>query len=267
MHALVTRVHRVIDAAQAYLVNNTANAEQTFIAEVLTQLDTPSAVQDIKDAEWSHDKEAQKTKSNQYFGKLVPKGDIKSALMDFIAAANQIDKIKKALFYGRDYEPFTADKSDCYQNCYDLPLEIAGDKHRRANDFNDAVDILHAILGSCTESGEKAELLIAAMDGQPFDKVGYVEETGDGRWYDCIGLNAVGYNTRNCDMLNSVKLQRKRFKKAAFTTEEAINRDHAEERKTLESAVAANTSDQTEREQIMKTELERFGVGSVGQRG
>lgn len=166
--------------------------------------------------------EAQQTKSPQFHGNLVSRQIFTNRLIDVILACQNLDVMKKALFYGKA-NPALA--SNGY-TCDNLSLLNLGETQ-------DAIDIVHAIIGKATEAGELCEALVdAVIYNKPFDRTNFVEEIGDGQWYDAIGLNAIGSNFGAAQRINIDKL-RARFPDR-FTEYDAQNRDLAKERSILE---------------------------------
>lgn len=110
----------------------------------------------------------------------------------FVAAANALEKQKKALSYGKD-----------------IPLSKSANpvKHRD-------LQILHAKLGIAGEAGE-------VFDAETRDDV--KKEVGDLLWY--INLLLSRYDLTFSEVMagNVEKLQ-KRYKSGQFTREEALNR-------------------------------------------
>lgn len=195
----------------------------------------------VENATFNPERTAAETKSASYYGSLVPRSDLESALLRFIEAANALDAIKKAVFYGRSYQVQLRNiTGDELPDCVHLPQTVypGNETHGR--------DMIHAIIGAATESGELCELLFASMrNHQPLDHVGYAEEMGDQRWYHRIGLPVVGLTGHAVDQQNYAKLSAKaaargqhaRYKEG-FTSSEAINRDVAAERSALEARAA-----------------------------
>jgi hypothetical protein len=187
---------------------------------------------------------AAETKSSAFYGNLVPLDDLSLALAQFIEAGNKLDKMKKSLFYGRAYESFRTEMGYVEHplKCEDLPETVFPGFESQGR------DIIHAIIGKATEAVELCELLETSIQShQPVDQVGYVEEIGDSRWYDRIGLPAVGITCREADQGNYRKLSAKAAAQArtharyaeGFSEKEAIVRDIPAERAGLEATMQA----------------------------
>lgn len=170
--------------------------------------------------------EANVTASNNFHGDKVPLYHFQGVLNDAIKALEALDKIKKALFYGRDLVGLP-ERHDVVTGCQQLPFKIDSELQGRGE------LILHSIVGKATEVGEQLEQLFDVLfNGVFFDEVNFVEEIGDGQWYDAIGLRAVGVTFDECQRRNIAKL-RHRFPNA-FTEFDANNRDLFGERRILE---------------------------------
>lgn len=168
--------------------------------------------------------DALKTCSPNWYGEKVAKSHFVHVLNDCIRSANQLDKIKKTLFYGRD-------------NNLDPALGAAHIKHLPAmfpNATSDAViDIVHGIIGKFTEAGELLEALKKSLNsGELIDMVNLEEEIGDGFWYDAIILNRTA-GTFEEVQARIIKKLKARFPDK-FTDKNANERDLAAERAILE---------------------------------
>lgn len=97
----------------------------------------------------------------------------------------------------------------------------------------EAIDILHAILGIFTEGAEMADALKRHIFyGTTLDVVNLKEESGDLLWYIQLLLTALGVTLEEALDVNEAKL-RKRYG-SQFTEHAAVNRDLEIERKILE---------------------------------
>lgn len=94
--------------------------------------------------------------------------------------------------------------------------------------------VMHGAMGAVTEAAEVMDMLKKhVIYRKPFDPINLLEEVGDGQWYAAIMLHAVGFDFREAMERNADKL-RARFGDK-FTSERALQRDLAAERKTLEA--------------------------------
>ena len=168
--------------------------------------------------------DANKTKSDKFFGELVSASHVQAVVTGCIAYLQELDKIKKALYYGREFE-HPRDDGETVESTQ-MFAALGGNQ---AQD----IDVVHAIIGKATEAGELLEALKAAVDsGQPLDRTNLMEELGDGQWYDAVLAQALGFTFEEVQKINIDKLRSRYPEK--FTVEKAENRDLTSERKVLE---------------------------------
>ena len=175
--------------------------------------------------------EAHLTASPKFYGELVPLAHFYAVLSQAIDALNELDRVKKCLFYGRELGPPAegVETGEAYQNCNVLPDWISD----RPKDDEKARNIIHAIIGKATEAGKLLEALHAtAVKGEVFDVANAGEEIGDGFWYDALLARACGLTFDGIQRTNIAKL-RHRFPNA-FIEYDANNRDLFDERRILE---------------------------------
>ncbi len=175
--------------------------------------------------------EAHLTASPNFHGQTVPLAHLAAVLKEAIQALNKLDKIKKALFYGRELGEVAegVELGEVWQNCNGLPQWIADNPEHD----EDARNVIHGIIGKATEAGELLELLYAtAIEGKAFDVANAGEEIGDGFWYDALLAKACGLTFDGIQRTNIAKL-RARFPNR-FTEYDANNRDLFSERRILE---------------------------------
>jgi len=150
-------------------------------------------------------------------------GDVILPLRQTISAGQELDRCKKALFYGKDLPE--------YQLRYLTPGFAM-----HLEDANVPVDLFHGILGLITETAEIGEALSNALptinEPKRLDTVNLREEIGDCLWYLSVMAKALGTSLEECAQINTAKL-RKRFPDN-FTEDAAINRDLDGERAVLE---------------------------------
>jgi NTP pyrophosphatase (non-canonical NTP hydrolase) len=142
----------------------------------------------------------------------------------------QLDRIKKTIFYGRDflfsYDPGTVTIAN-------LPNEIPLCNSKKAE------YLIHAIIGVATEAGELLEALQAAILGKPFDEVNITEEQGDSFWYHAILANCSNTTFEEIQQINIAKLRARYPDK--FNAHDANNRDLEAERTILETKPVINS--------------------------
>jgi len=170
--------------------------------------------------------QAHVTASSSFYGERIPFEHMKKVLSDAIRALAELDKVKKALFYGK---PLGLPESE--DNCAGFPIWIAN--NCRDEDSERAANIIHGIIGAATETGELLELLFATViEGKPFDSVNLDEETGDAFWYFALLAKASGFTFEDAQRKNIAKLRKRYGEK--FSEFDALNRNLSAERSILE---------------------------------
>lgn len=176
---------------------------------------------------------ALRTKSDKFYGNKVTLYELKCTLLWCIESLRHLDRIKKALFYGK---PFTHiyQEGETSERVADLPERIG----RTVGNDEAAIDLLHGIIGKATEAGEMLEQLLAVAEGSAeFDPVNCKEETFDSQWYDAVICNALGVTFEE-GQRNIIEKLRARFPDK-FTEQSANVRDLEAERKVLETKFTA----------------------------
>lgn len=175
---------------------------------------------------------ANRTLSDNFFGDEFD-FDVALALIDeFIWVGEYLDKLKKALFYGKDIQDSYKQTRDTFYDT--VPEDESG--HNWPSNVQPVA--IHSILGIATESVELVQNLRQALvNNTELDYVNVIEEFGDIFWYMHIPFI---YGVINPDInpvlrKNLLKLY-KRFGDK-FEQDNAINRDLEAERKILETAV------------------------------
>lgn len=176
--------------------------------------------------------EAFLTLSPSWHGDKVAKHRFIEAMNNAIAAGNRLDAIKKALFYGREYNGLSPESG--VANLTLLPFQFG------ETEKNKATNIIHAIIGIFTEATELLEAMRDAVDaGKPIDGVNAKEETGDLFWYVAILARECGFTFDDAQRVNIAKL-RARFPDR-FTEYDANNRNLGAERAILEGPKPGDT--------------------------
>jgi NTP pyrophosphatase (non-canonical NTP hydrolase) len=185
--------------------------------------------------------DALRTCSPNFHGDKVTISQLIAAIQAGIAAANRLDRMKKALFYGRDYVENDARPQVTVAEASENAAMIIGGVmpvSRHVDTFA-YEQLFHAILGNFTEAGEQLEAWLKTyLFGGEIDAVNMREEFGDNLWYLAIGMNAVERMTgETCDfeteMARVINKLKQRFPDK-FTADAANNRDLAAERAVLE---------------------------------
>lgn len=165
--------------------------------------------------------------SHHWHNTLVDIDDLREILVNFIEWGNRLDRVKKALMYGRAFEWDTDSPGMPVESC--VP-ELPEDYQR----------LIHAMLGIATEGVEMMEavqqlfFLVDATRPGTFDITNLQEEFGDANWYYTFGLASLGQTAAENRAQNDAKLEA-RFGGTVFTEEAANERDLERERKELES--------------------------------
>jgi len=160
--------------------------------------------------------ESAKTESSEFHAHEVDPLLLKLELLSAIEAGNGLDRMKKAVFYGR-VTPL---------------IEISpGDRPLKAT--KEDLQLLHFAMGMVTES---AEILEAVYDyifnGKELDVVNIREEIGDLAWYAAIFFRQTESDLEYILETNINKLRARYGEK--FSSEKALNRDLDTEREILE---------------------------------
>lgn len=169
---------------------------------------------------------ADQAKRRLFYGKKVDQDKL-------AAAVNTVGNMSNYLDASQEFDPNEID-TPLTTLPADLPPEIAG-----INLANFDVRRLHASLGVFTEGGEMLEHMLSDFEGAQKDDVGFIEELGDVDWYVTIGTHAAGITEEVRRRINNQKLTDKRagrYRKGAFTVQDAINRDALVERSLLDAA-------------------------------
>lgn len=138
----------------------------------------------------------------------------------------QLDKIKRAVFYGQviQWRDVLDQLPDCRLSHGIGPQEIKPEDLR----------LLHAALGLMTEAIEFSEAVFGHIfDGKEIDKVHLKEELGDLFWYTAIPVNLFGWTYEDVMAVNIAKL-RARYP-GKWSQDAAFNRDLVGERAVLET--------------------------------
>lgn len=144
-------------------------------------------------------------------------------LNKFVNIGQEIDKLKKAIFYGKNVKEVFGEHYVLKDGYPPLPEDYK---------WNSAVtfDEIHGILGVATEAVELVELLVSSLaENKPLDRVNLHEELGDIFWY--IALLNIDYNSVLTK--NLLKLHVRYPEK--FTEDSAINRDLDKELEVLQT--------------------------------
>lgn len=153
--------------------------------------------------------------------------DFVHALREFVGAANVLNLYKKALFRGKTAK--------------DVGLRVPhpdASLAKQCPQLDKLADLVHGTVGTATEAGELAEMLLKVItdDASP-DKVNAVEEIGDQMWYQSRVLKWAGVTFAQAQAINIDKLHGRHG--TAFSLVGDSERDLAAERAKLEEATDA----------------------------
>lgn len=153
--------------------------------------------------------QARQTLSPAWHGDLVDREYFEGLLERAILVANEMDAVKKALFYGRMPDAHFDVKGKYPRQMTPLTEQFICD---RMGDGNaDPRNIVHAIVGQFTESGELLEALHDAMFGtlEGLDPINLREEVGDSLWYQSILLHECGKDGDGYTFEDAMHIDRK----------------------------------------------------------
>ena len=173
------------------------------------------------DPNFNYIEEANVTMSDGFHFEKVSQELFVDILDSAIEALNDLDQIKKALFYGRDMSKELTEIEQGVRNNY---IQI----HPLHPNPQAGMRLLHGIIGIATEAGEMLEALRQGVEGGRFDLTNVAEEVGDNQWYAAAILRALETNFDSVQRTNIAKL-RARFPNK-FTEFDANNRNLDAER-------------------------------------
>lgn len=161
-------------------------------------------------------------RSGHINGQDVTVSELTGILNNIAKAIEPLDALKKRLFY-------KSDATEAIWNSINANLSESGE----------SVDLVHALIGMITETGEIAEALINGLARQKkMDYVNLNEEIGDQMYYQAIALDRIGSSFDNAAITNNLKLRKRYGDKFSETAAEV--RDLNEERQVLEANTLTN---------------------------
>ena len=144
-----------------------------------------------------------------------------SKLQKYVEDEKVIDAFKRIFFYGKP--PKT-------------PIEVQQIAEYVENPLKDIslqqTEMLHCLLGMCTETFELISAVLKYIQNGEFDKVNAFEEIGDTMWYISYMVSVLGGDFEDILEKNINKLKERYPDK--FNSDNAVNRNLDVERKTLE---------------------------------
>ena len=179
-------------------------------------------------------KAAMATMSDKWYGDRVALVFLVEALRGASEQAAKLDSVKKAMFYGRDFEAFEKTAKHAVVDSV-MPRVAAYDV---TDDRERARRILHGIIGIITEAGELSDALLTAIEsGTPLDLVNIIEEVGDTQWYVAAIADALDVPIDAFHTINIAKLKERYG--LAFSEIDANVRSLNEERSVLNVLVGS----------------------------
>ena len=164
---------------------------------------------------------ALRTLSLSFHTDKVPPHELDGALHAASVGVAWMDDCKKSLFYGKEMKRRTGRGGACSIR---YPVTTS-------SEFLPVDQIMHAIIGLFTESGELLEWLKNALSGKT-DWTNLEEEIGDLLWYLAVLSSAANLDLPEIRKKNIKKLQTRYPDK--FTEANALTRDLPSERSSLE---------------------------------
>lgn len=159
---------------------------------------------------------------------------LNAVVNDAIKSLEDLDQLKKYIFYGRETELTNASYKQYEHFKGSKNLQDVADKTSVLNDQTN-IRLFHGIVGIATESGELLEALRHLIVAGTLDGVNIGEEIGDVNWYEEIIGDTLGFKV---DDVNEavIKKLKARFPDK-FNGASANNRDLNTEREILEEGV------------------------------
>jgi NTP pyrophosphatase (non-canonical NTP hydrolase) len=158
-------------------------------------------------------------------GPFPSAADLKQTLERAVEIGHAVDRLKRSIFYGSQYQ-------DSSSREVETPIYV-GDNSPESS--HPSPDMLHSALGIFTEAAEFIEAIIAStFGGEAFDETNAIEELGDLEWYMAVMRQRLNISQEKVQRINIAKLKARYPQK--FESQDALVRDHENERSILESA-------------------------------
>lgn len=161
-----------------------------------------------------YEKEAARTQSEEVYFKNVPLYALRSAVRNAIGWADELGRIKAAIFYNRQYLCYV--RNNYFPSCLEIIIEHS-EKEKTV------INLIHAILGIASEAGEMLERLQDIIEYKNIDDINMIEEAGDLQWYVALLARTLNITINDIQEANIAKLRKRYAEK--FTTDEANNRN------------------------------------------
>ena len=178
-------------------------------------------------ASFDYMSECDRTCSTVFKPEQVEVMDLRHVLMGVAGFASDLNLIKKLLFRGKTREELNFNPAE-----KPTVAELI-DGLSAINAWSPAdIDVLHGAIGVITEAGEVAEYLLRWAEGNPFDRVNVLEESGDLSWYIVRSLRGIGVTLDQSTRANIDKLRGRHGE--AFDVFRDANRNLTAEQSKLE---------------------------------
>lgn len=175
--------------------------------------------------------ECDRTCSTVFRPEQVEVMDLRHVLMAISGFCNDLNLIKKLLFRGKTRAELNFPEAE-----KPTLAELIGGLEA-INGWSPAdIDVLHGAIGIITEAGEVADYLLRFSEGNPFDRVNVLEESGDVSWYVVRTLRGIGVTLDQSNRANIDKLRGRHGE--AFDVFRDANRDLNAEHSKLEDSFA-----------------------------
>ena len=180
---------------------------------------------------------ASRTLSDVWHGDKYPVNLAVGIIHNFIAAGKELDRLKKALYYGKNIDTIVQEHTSFLASILGVDkgdAMIGGDTQWNLDETGRIA--LHAGLGLGTESIEVLELIKESITyDSPLDTAKLSMECGDVMWYFAVffTLGFPEFNDLNPILRNNLLKLYQRFGDK-FTFERALNRDEVSEEEVLQ---------------------------------
>lgn len=150
---------------------------------------------------------------------------IADAFQRAIEIGEEVDALKRAVFYGSSYADAGAVQLQ--------PIEMRVGK--QVHDDCPTADMIHSAMGIFTEAAEfLSAVYTSCFENGSFDTTNAIEELGDLEWYMAVMRKRLAVSQEQVQRINIAKLKARYPEK--FASDEALNRDLEKERAILESS-------------------------------
>lgn len=151
--------------------------------------------------------------------------ELKSLLYAQILISRQMNGLKRLIIYETDdriVPIVTIPSSSWTERTSPLPT--------------DGYNLIHAVMGLSTETGEISEIILDYLNGHQLDRTHLNVERGDALWYLALFSRIEGLMTLSGCMWQNIRKLWARFRKKKFNKNEAIHRDLETEQKAIDNA-------------------------------